>query len=88
MIDMTWLVGGRWEKSATIISSIKITGGQPPGPVDLVISYFGGDSKIFDRKGGMIEAYPAAKDQAIQLSLVPSGASWGVSDFTTVGVEG
>ena len=85
VIDMTWLVGGRWEKRTTIVSSIEITQGQPPGPVDLVVAHSGGDSEVFDNAGGSIEVYPAAKDQAIRLSLVPSGSSWLVSDFDAVG---
>ena len=87
MIDMTWLMGGRWEKRATIISSIEITAGQFPGAVELIVKHSGGDSKVFDQNGDTIGSYPAVKDQIISIFLAPSGSSWLVSDFAAIGVD-
>ncbi len=87
VIDMTWMMGGRWEKRATTISNIKISQGQPPGAVDVVVVHSGGESAVFDVKGGRIETYPAAKNHSGRLSLVPSGQSWLVSDLDTGGFE-
>ena len=87
MIGMTWSMGGRWEKSATIVSGISITAGQPPGAVELIARHSGGDSEVFDQNGDTIGSYPAVKDQIISLFLAPSGSSWLVSDFAALGVD-
>ena len=85
LIDMSWTVGRGWKKSATTISSVQLaTGQQPPGPVDLVVIYSVGESRIFDVKGGTIQVFPAATDQSGRLSLEPGESSYLVSDMHAI----
>ena len=84
VIDMSWRVGRGWEKTATTISSIELVAGQPPGPVELVVVYSCGESKVFDVKGGTIQVFPAATDQSGRLSLKPGESSYLVSDMQAI----
>ena len=88
VIDMSWRVGRGWEKTATTISSIELVAGQPPGPVELVVVYSCGESKVFDVKGGTIQVYPALTNQSGRLSLEPGESSYLVSDMHTIAPYG
>ena len=84
MITIAFASGGSYRRSRGVVADLSLANGDPPGPVEIHLTYRSDGAVQLDSLGGELRHLQPAVDEPYRVILDPSEGGWLIYDYSEI----